>query len=95
MEMREGKNGGKLKTGGNNGGGRPKKLPSLDVMLAEVLGDEKDGKTAGEAILMALRAKAVKGDVKAAELLLNRAYGKVQDNLDITTRGQKITVSIK
>ena len=31
--MREGRNGGKLKTGGNNGGGRPPKLPDLHILL--------------------------------------------------------------
>ncbi len=74
--MREGRNGGKLKTGGDNGGGRPRKLPALDKLMADVLGEEKDGITAGEAILKALRAKATKGDVRAAEVLLDRAYGK-------------------
>lgn len=56
------------------------KLPQLDVLIAQVLGEEKDGRTAAEAILMAMRAKATKGDVKAAELMLNRAYGKPKDN---------------
>ena len=56
--------------------GRPKKLPELDKLLIDVLSDEKDGVTAAEAILRALRAKAAKGDVRAIELLLNRAYGK-------------------
>ena len=74
--MREGRNGGKLKSGGNNGGGRPKRLPELDKLLADVLGEEKDGLTAAEAILKALRLKATKGDVRAAEVLLDRAYGK-------------------
>jgi len=75
--MREGRNGGKLKSGGNNGGGRPPKLPELHVLLANVLGKEgKDGQTAAEEILNALHAKAKKGDTRAAELLLDRAYGK-------------------
>jgi len=65
-----------------NPAGRPKKLPELRQLLANVLGDEKDGKTAAEAILMALRAKAAKGDVRAAELLLDRAYGKVKQDID-------------
>jgi hypothetical protein len=56
--------------------GRPLKLPALDKLMADVLGEEKDGITAGEAILKALRAKATKGDVRAAEVLLDRAYGK-------------------
>lgn len=63
--------------------GRPKKIPELKELLANVLGDEKDGKTAAEAILMALRAKAVKGDVRAAQLLLDRAYGQAKQEQDI------------
>lgn len=59
-----------------NKDGRPKKLPELDKLLIDVLSDEKNGVTAAEAILRALRAKAAKGDVRAIELLLNRAYGK-------------------
>ena len=59
-----------------NPNGRPKKLPQLDVLLDSVLGEEKDGLTAAEAILKALRLKATKGDVRAAEVLLDRAYGK-------------------
>ena len=73
-----------------NPAGRPKKLPELRELLAHVLGDEKDGKTAAEAILMALRAKATKGDVRAAELLLDRAYGKAK--LDIELEGSFNTV---
>jgi hypothetical protein len=82
--MREGRNGGKLKTGGNNGGGRPPKLPQLDVLLDKVLGEEKDGLTAAEAILKALRMKASKGDVRAAEVLLDRAYGKAKQTMDVS-----------
>lgn len=63
--------------------GRPKKIPELKEILANVLGDEKDGKTAAEAILMGLRAKAIKGDVRAAELLLDRAYGKAKSELEL------------
>jgi len=57
--------------------GAPKKLPALDVLIAEVLGT--DGKTISDAekILRALVVKALKGDVRAAELLLDRGYGKI------------------
>ena len=69
--------------------GAPKKIPQLDVLLADVLGEEKDGIEAAKAILMALRSKAVKGDVRAAELLLDRAYGKsnqlIHINADVNT----------
>lgn len=92
--MRPGRNGGTLKTGGNNGGGRPPKLPELDKLLAAVLGEEKDGLTAAEAILKALRAKAAKGDIRAAEVLLDRAYGKARQTLDVDVR-EKAVVTFK
>jgi hypothetical protein len=65
-----------------NPNGRPRKLPELDKLLADVLGEEKDGITAGEVILKAIRAKAAKGDVRAAELLLDRAYGKPKQSIE-------------
>lgn len=66
-----------------NPNGRPKKLPHLDKILDDVLGEEKDDVTAAQAILMALRNKATKGDVRAAEILLDRAYGKAKQTLDV------------
>mgnify|MGYP003426256243 FL=1 len=62
--------------------GKPHKIPELRELLANVLGDTKDGKSAAEAILMALRNKAIKGDVRAAELLLDRAYGKIKQEIE-------------
>lgn len=56
--------------------GRPKKIPNLEKLLAEVLGEEKNGVTAIEAILKRLRVQAAAGSIRAAELLLDRAYGK-------------------
>jgi hypothetical protein len=81
-KMREGRNGGKLKSGNDGKGGRPRKLPELDKLLADVMGEEKDGLSAAEAILKALRAKATKGDIRAAEVLLDRAYGKAKQTID-------------
>ena len=75
-----------------NPNGRPKKLPALDLIMANVMGKEKDGITAAEAIIMKLREQAAKGDIKAAQLLLDRAYGKSKQNIDITTQGEKVTV---
>ena len=79
--MREGKNGGRLKSGNTKNVGRPCKLPELDKLLADVLGEEKDGITAAEAILKALRMKASKGDIRAAEVILDRAYGKATQKI--------------
>jgi len=64
--------------------GRPRKLPELDALLAEVLGEEKDGMTAAEAILKKLRQEAAKGNLRAAEILLNRAYGMPRQRLEHT-----------
>jgi hypothetical protein len=72
--------------------GRPK-LPDISEALAKILADEKDGYTALEATLMALRAKAVKGDIRAAEALLDRAFGKPRQSVDHTTAGDKLPPS--
>ena len=74
--------------------GRPRKLPDLDHLLAEVLGDEKDGRTATEAILMKLRSMAVSGNIRAAEVLLDRAHGKAKQSMDMTTDGKSLPVPI-
>lgn len=63
--------------------GRPKKLPDLDALLIEVLGENVRGKEALKAVLIALRKKALSGDVRACELLLDRAFGKLVTKKDI------------
>jgi alanine-alpha-ketoisovalerate/valine-pyruvate aminotransferase len=83
-KIRPGRNGGTLKTGGNNGGGRPKRIPELNVLLAQVMGEEKDGMTAAEAILKSLRQQATKGNMRAAELLLKYTYGNPIQKLEHT-----------
>jgi len=75
-----------------NPNGRPKKLPEIDKLMAEVRGEEKDGITAAQAILNMLRGKAAKGDIKAAQLLFDRAYGKSKQQIDVTSQGEKVTV---
>lgn len=66
-----------------NRAGRPLKLPDLEELLKEVLGEEIKGKPAMKLILLALRQKAMKGDVRAAELLTDRGYGKLVTKKDI------------
>jgi len=64
--------------------GRPKKLPELDKMLIEELGkDYRQGMTVGQKIIAALAAKAMRGDTKAADILLDRGYGKVKQDVNI------------
>jgi hypothetical protein len=81
-----GRNGGTLKSMEKgetlNPNGRPKKLPELDTLLADVLGGESGGEA--KAILLALVTKAKKGDVRAAEVLFDRGYGKAKQ--DVTQR---------
>lgn len=64
--------------------GRPPKLPELDKLLAEVLGEEKNGKTSAETILKKLESMAKAGNLRAAEILLNRAYGMPKQRLEHT-----------
>lgn len=72
-----------------NPNGRPK-LPDIREALARVMADPVGGMTALEATLEAIRQKALSGDVRAAELLLDRAYGKSAQTLDVTSGGEKI-----
>lgn len=70
-----------------NPNGRPKKLPDLDKLMAEVLGPNKEGRDGMQVIIEALLKKAAKGDVKAAELLLNRGYGKAKQFISMNHEG--------
>ena len=85
-ETQEGRNGGILNVGGNNGGGRPRKIPAIDTILANVLGEERDinGETisAAEAVLKSLLKQAMKGNVQAAKLLLERGYGLPKQTIE-------------
>jgi hypothetical protein len=50
--------------------------------------------SAAEAILKVMRQKAIKGDLKAAEMLLNRAYGKPKEHMDVTSNGLTIAPTV-
>jgi hypothetical protein len=67
-----------------NPNGRPKKPPEIDELLAEVLTDQVNGMDAAKAILINLREQALKGNLKAAEMLLDRAYGKPRQRQEVT-----------
>ena len=88
--MREGRNGGKLKSGNTVNVGRPKKIPEINQLLANVLGADKNGKTAAEEILQKLVDLAKKGNVRAAEVLLARGYGLPTQNM-VVDGDMKIT----
>jgi len=72
-----------------NAAGRPK-LPDIRAALAALLADEIDGRPALDAVLAALRTKALAGDVRAAEALLDRAFGKAVQALDVRSGDARI-----
>lgn len=65
-----------------NPNGRPKRLPKLDDLLSDILGGEQDEDSEAHAILTRLVKDAKSGNTKAAEILLDRAYGKAQQSID-------------
>ena len=77
-----------------NRDGRPK-LPDISEALEKVLNEEEDGMTALDAVLKALRNKAKKGDVRAIQELLDRAYGKSKQSVDVTSKGESIAPPIQ
>lgn len=82
--MHAGRNGGRLKSGNRvNCVGRPKgHLPQLKELIIDVLGEEQNDIPAIKAILIAMRNLAIRGNIKAAELLLKVAY---KDELNAPT----------
>ncbi len=74
--------------------GRPK-LPDVKELMAEVLGEEKNGKNAAQAIVAKWREMASKGNLKAGELLMAYGYGKPKQvtETDITSNGQQINIA--
>ena len=70
-----------------NPNGRPKKLPDLEKLLVRVLGSDEENRSGWEVIIEALQKKAAKGDVKAAELLLSRGYGKAKQFVNLNHEG--------
>ena len=74
--------------------GRTPNLPALNELMAKVMGEMgESGITAMEVILKAIRSKAAKGDVRSAEMLFDRAYGKAKEFKEITGKnGQSINL---
>lgn len=71
-------------TGNENG--RPKKLPEVDKLIAEVMGSKDGGidESGALEIFESLLKQAKKGNTQAAEILLNRAFGKVPNKNEHT-----------
>ncbi|OGG03438.1 hypothetical protein A2W14_02895 [Candidatus Gottesmanbacteria bacterium RBG_16_37_8] len=70
--------------------GRPPKLPDLQELLARVLSEQKEKKTAMELILLTLKEKALKGDLRAGEMLKDWAYGKAKQVQEVDVTLEKL-----
>jgi len=67
-----------------NPSGRPAKLPGIDEILARVMSEsDAEGLTRTEKILRKMAIKA-ETDCRAAELIMERAYGKVKNITDLS-----------
>lgn len=97
MKHVPGRNGGTLQQAEKgeclNPKGRPRKLPEIDKLLADVLGSDDDESPA-KAILQALVKKAKAGDTRAAEILLDRGWGKAKQavSVELTQPVKSITI---
>lgn len=70
--------------------GRPRKLPELDKLLADVLGgdpDDPDAKSEAKEVLAKLVQKAKSGNVQAQIAVLDRAYGKPKQAVEHSGAG--------
>lgn len=64
--------------------GRPRKT-ELDQIIKDILGTETRGVTEAEAIIHAMVKRAKEGDVRAASLIFDRAYGRPKQAVEVTT----------
>jgi hypothetical protein len=68
-----------------NPNGRPKELPGFKELIKKIMtADSGNGEQEVESILKAMVKAAKRGDVRAAEVLFDRAYGKVVTTIAAT-----------
>jgi hypothetical protein len=63
--------------------GRPKKM-NLEKLLRKVLMEKVNNEPAIKGILIVLRDQALNGDIRSAELLLDRCFGKAKATTELT-----------
>ena len=66
------------------------KVPDIDDLMAEVLNEDEGGKSKARAILDKLFEKAKKGDIRAAEVLLDRGYGRAKQAIDVKIKDEDV-----
>ena len=74
--------------------GRPRIIPQLDQVLRDELGECANSKSKLRAIIAKMADMAINGDIRAAQLLLDRVYGKPTEHVrmrmdaEVNTTGQ-------
>jgi hypothetical protein len=78
--------------------GNPKGRPpirDIKVVLQELLSQEKNGTQLIDGLMSVVVNKALKGDLKAVEMLLSYTFGKATQRTEITgAEGEKIDFTI-
>jgi hypothetical protein len=67
----------------SNPNGRPRVIPELHEALSEALSKKSSNLTAIQRIINKLTNLACHGNIKAAELLFDRAYGRSKQSVDV------------
>jgi hypothetical protein len=78
--------------------GNPKGRPpirDIKVVLQDLLSQEKNGTQLIDGLMSVVVNKALKGDLKAVDMLLSYSYGKATQRTEITgAEGEKIDFTI-
>ena len=79
-----------------NPNGRPKSaLRDIKEVLKDLLSQEKNGTQLIDGLMSVVVNKALKGDLKAVDMLLSYSYGKATQRTEITgAEGEKIDFTI-
>lgn len=79
-----------------NPNGRPKSpLRDIKEVLKDLLSQEKNGTQLIDGLMSVVVNKALKGDLKAVDMLLSYSYGKATQRTEITgADGEKIDFTI-
>lgn len=77
-----------------NPNGRPSVLPELKEAIAKALEKKTGGISELDRIIEALVKKAKKGDVRAAQELFDRGYGKVKQTMETSFKEQPLFAPI-
>jgi hypothetical protein len=80
---------------GNPAGRKKGSLRDIKVVLQDLLSQEKNGTQLIDGLMSVVVNKALKGDLKAVDMLLSYTFGKATQRTEITgAEGEKIDFTI-